>query len=146
MQDTNITFIPKIRNNNFINNRMDYHDIEFCFVLDGQVRPFINSLIAGGYIKKTGDRYYKPTDKLLELAFLPAFIQLQPEQRKFLTKNSTFTSSQLKWVFNTQMINSLMRQGLIYTDANQRFRKSEGFTDYLVEGNDIIRFKDGEGI
>lgn len=141
MLNNQIKTVPQIRNTNFISSRMDVKDIELCFIFDGKTRPFINSLVEEGYLQKTGDRYYKPTDRLLSLAFLPEKIILTTEQRRYVTRNSAFTAEQLRVVFNNQMIKWLMVNNWIYVDANQRYRKSDQFNNWLVDGEDTINFK-----
>lgn len=130
-----------IRNSNFISLHMDKQDIEHAFIFDGQTRTFINSLIAEGYLKKIGDRYYKPTEKLLDAIYLPDVFIMTADQRRYLTRNSSFTKSQLNVVFSDQIIKWLMINNWIYTDANSRYRKTEAFNDFLFEGNEAISFK-----
>ena len=120
---------------------MDKQDIEHAFIFDGQTRTFINSLIAEGYLKKIGDRYYKPTEKLLDAIYLPDVFIMTADQRRYLTRNSSFTKSQLNVVFSDQIIKWLMINNWIYTDANSRYRKTEAFNDFLFEGNEAISFK-----
>ena len=134
---------PEIRNTNFIAIRMDKKEIELAFIIpeNDTARNYILSLIGDGYLTKSGDRYYKPTLKLLDLAFIPDQIDITPETRRFLTANNALSLEQLQQVFNRHVIRKLLLIGYFFCDANMRYRKTDKMQELLAEGDDYITLK-----
>jgi len=136
-------FIPSIRNNNFIAIRMDKKEIELAFIIPNNdtTRNYILSLIGDGYLTKSGDRYYKPTIKLLDLAFIPEILPVTSDQRKFISGNTVFSLEQLQTIFNRHVIRRLLLLGYFFTDANMRYRKTDKMLEFLADGDECFILK-----
>ena len=130
-----------IRNSNFIAPVMVKRDIQSAFLFEGKVSDFIwRELIENGWIVRKSDRYFKPTEKLLDLAFLPSQIVLSEGQRRALEVSTTFAKEELVEIFeNLQIVKKLIKMNLLKVGADKRFRKSAELEHLLVEGETLIQ-------
>ena len=130
----------KIKNSNFICPRMQKIDIKKAFEFGKtSVNDFIyDVLIEEGWLKKINERYYKPTEKLLDYCFLPKIIKFNDNQLRFLAGNEEFNNSMLNNFFDPQIVKYLARQGFLLIIKNDRYKKSSKFEDFLADGEDKI--------
>jgi hypothetical protein len=135
----------EIKNAHFICNQMSAIDIAYAFGLERKaVKEYIyQKLIAGGYLHKKSDRWFKPTEKLLNLAFLPSKYTLSETQSRYLTSQTACAKEEMVSLFdgNAQIFKALVEMGYLKFGTDKRYRKSTTFEDMLVEGEDTIHFK-----
>ena len=130
----------KIKNKNFISPRMNKHDLQGCFdVGEESIHTAVyEELIPDGWIKKFNERYYRPTEQLLNAAFIPesGIVTLTDEQERFLAYNTTFTRRDLIALFddNEQIVKQMIQTGLLKLERTGTFRKSTGFEEDLSDG------------
>jgi hypothetical protein len=131
----------KIKNSNFISVRMNKHDIENAFESVTDIYS-INRLVGDGWIKKTTNRAYTPTEKLLNLVFLPPTLKLETSQLRYLSLSGWFYKKDLINCLNDndQVVKYLIRTGYLILHADKRYRKSDKFSEWLAEGNDTLFF------
>jgi hypothetical protein len=137
----------QIRNTNFISGIMTKRDIQSAFTYKGNVVDFIYKvLIEEGYLQRHSDRWYKPTEKLLDLALVPPIYEMNEMQRRFLQAHTSFTKEDLTSSFdgNQQIIKALMRRGSIKLDADRRYRLGDAFAELLADGETTITFEKEE--
>jgi len=134
----------EIKNPNFICPLMQKRDIQEAFVFQ-KGSSFVDELyklIGDGYLQKKGDRFYIPTQKLMDEAFLPknGFIVMEDHQRRFLNNNNGFYFKDLVICFgNETIVNRMIKVGYLRLENDKRYRKSSLLDDLLVEGQDIIK-------
>jgi hypothetical protein len=135
----------KIRNSNFITSQMSLRDISYTFVFKGSAKDFTyKTLIEEGYIKKHL-RYFAPTDKLLDLAFVPTFIVLDEHQRRWFTCNNNFFAKEaIEHLGEEQIFKRMVKVGMFKITTACRYRKSEGFEELLTEGETTFRLREDE--
>lgn len=130
----------KIKNPNFVSPRMNKHDIQGAFKipLKGVHDLLYKELIPEGWVKKFNERYYKPTEKLLNHVFLPdnEKLLLSDEQVRFLAYNTNFVRKDLIALFddNEQIVKRLLRIGFLMLERTGTFRKSVVFEELLSDG------------
>ena len=133
----------QIKNINFISLLMQKRDICEAFVFKtGYITDEIYALIGEGYIHRRGDRWFIPTQKLLEEIFLPkcGFITLEDHQRRYLAVNNSFYLRDLVNCFgNETIVNRLIIVGYLRLEGDKRYRKATVLEDILAEGGDIIK-------
>ena len=121
---------------------MSYKDISYAFEFEGDVESFVyDVLIMDGYVHKHSDRWFKPTDKLLDFA-LPKSITLTRDQRIFLQTHGACYRQEFVEAFdgNSQVVRGIIRKGYLCLGADKRYRKSEEFMNILADGEDVIQF------
>ena len=128
----------KIKNANFICSQMTQRDIKYAFEFECSVLDFIyKELIASGLVEKH-ERYYKPTYKLMKLAFGADKITLESHQIRKLVVNETFYISDLKELFGNQvLVDQAIESGWILQEKG-RYRKSVKLEEWLAEGEDEL--------
>ena len=139
-----------IRNKNFICKKMQIKDIKKAFKCEGKAFDYLyDVLVEQGYMRKTGDRYFSPTEKLLNEAFLPKVLVLDEFQRRYLSNSSYFYKIDLCQIFggdlvSEQIVKKLIKEGYVLLDDNKRYRKSITLEDFLAEGEDTFYWGKGE--
>lgn len=128
----------KIKNNNFICSQMTQRDIKHAFEFEGSTLDFIyTELIAPGLVEKH-ERYYKPTYKLMKLAFGTEKIKLESHQIRKLVNNERFYISDLKELLGNQvLVDQAIESGWILEEKG-RYRKSVKLEELLAEGEDEL--------
>lgn len=134
----------KIRNKNFICDKMQKRDIKEAFYFEtDDLMSEIYALIGEGYLRKEGDRFFCPTEKLLDEAFLPQSrtIFLDDVKSRFLSHNSSFYRGDLVSCFdgNERIVAALIKKGVLRLEHDKRYRKSSEFEELLAEGGDTIK-------
>jgi len=134
-----------IRNSNFINSQMSLKDISFAFERGKEtVKGYTyNTLIEHGYVRKKG-RYFVPTDKLMELAFVPDQITFHEYQRRWLNSIYKFYSEEVienAFDNNSHIFKVMVKLGMFKREQDKRYRKSEVFEDLLSEGESTFKLK-----
>ncbi|HBH11735.1 MAG TPA: hypothetical protein DDX29_01230 [Clostridiales bacterium] len=123
---------------------MQLRDINNAFVVSGSVLDYTYSvLIEGGYVRKIGGRFYEPTEKLLDEAFLPNILVLDEHQRRYLSMNQCFYRHDLVKCLddNDQIVKALIKKGYLKLDTDKRYKKSDDFNNILADGGDTINLK-----
>lgn len=126
-----------IHNSNYISPKMQLIDIKYAFdISEKNVMKFIyEELIGPGYLKKINERYYAPTQKLLNLTFLPKIFTLQEYQSRFLSYNAYFMRTDLNELLdNEHLVKQLIKLGFFCLQKNGSYSKSTKFEEALVEG------------
>lgn len=127
-----------IDNPNYISSKMQFVDIKYAFKVQNKgIMKFIyEELIGPGYLRKVNERYYAPTQKLLDLAFLPKKLVLQEYQGRYLSYNSHFSRADLIELFddNEQIVKQLIKLGFLTLQKNGNYSKSAKFEEALAEG------------
>ena len=134
----------KIKNSNFICEMMQKRDVTEAFEIDSKhALDGIYELIADGYLKKKGGRFYTPTQKLLDEVFLPkcGFINLEDHQRRYLSTANTFYFKDLVLCFsgNETIVNRMIVLGYFRLESDRRYRKGTTLEDIVAEGQDMIK-------
>jgi hypothetical protein len=123
-------------------------DIQYAFGLERKaIKTYIyEKLIANGYVTKKSDRWFKPTEKLLNLAFLPTKYIMNESQRRYLQVQTACTKEDIINLFdgNVQIFKELIKIGYFKFDSDRRYRKSEPFEEMLAEGEDTFYFRKDE--
>jgi hypothetical protein len=106
---------------------------------------FIDRLLSENLVKYNG-QFYKPTQKLLELAFLPKAIIIPKNIRQVLTHNEIFTKEELIKYFGddytADVIVFWLKEHLyIYQSSDCRYRKCDKLCELLAEGEEAINTK-----
>ena len=133
----------EVRNPNFVCSKMSKRDVSKAFTIKGKLDDFIyNTLIEDGYVRKVGDRYFSPTEALLDMVFLKDVIKIEDHHRRFLTINHLFYRNDLTTCFNEQEIKWMIRNGyLTLGSSDARYRKSTTFDELLSDGIEEIKVK-----
>jgi len=134
----------KFRNTNFINSQMSVKDITLTFEYGKiGIKDFIyHTLIEEGYLKKKA-RYFIPTEKLLDLAYVPEKLTLDEDQRRCLSVVSSFYKKEIIELLdgNKQVFKTMVKMGLLKQEPGRRYRKSEKFEEMLSDGMSTITLK-----
>ena len=133
----------KIRNTNFINSQMSVKDITLTFEYGKNIKNFIyHTLIEEGYLKKNA-RYFIPTEKLLDLAYVPEKLTLDENQRRCLGFVHSFYKKEIIELLdgNKQVFKTMLKIGLLKQEFGKRYRKSEKFEEILSDGVSTIELK-----
>jgi len=133
-----------VRNNNFICNQMGRKDVEHAFDFIGSTGDYIyDVLIERGYLKKYPG-YYKPTKKLITLAFGAKEIILESHQLRFLAVNNLFYRGELDQLFGNKHISQQAIETGWFLLQRGKYRKSVKLEEWLTEGeNKLILEKGG---
>ena len=120
-------------NQNYRNSRMSSKDV--CHAFSVKENEIYN-LIGEGFIRKV-DRFYKPTEKLLNREFLPKTISL-----KRLQRCSHLQKMEVIDLFGgdfqgRQVLKFLVRYGFLEI-VSGRYCISDSPADMLAEGEDIV--------
>jgi len=140
----------EIRNKNFICKKMQLKDITAAFEIKGKTFDYLYStLIEDDYLRKVGDRYFTPTEKLLNEAFLPKTLIVEEHQRRYLSNNAYFYRVDVITLFGgdlraEQIVKKLIKDGYILMDDSKRYRKSTHLEDFLGDGEDTFHWEKGE--
>ena len=128
----------EIHNPNYLSPKMQLIDIKYTFnIKDKGIIKFIyEELIGPGYLKKVNERYYAPTQLLLDMAFLPKKLNLQEFQARYLSYNSHFSKTDLIELFddNEQIVKQLIKIGFLSLQKNGNYSKAAKFEEALAEG------------
>jgi hypothetical protein len=123
---------------------MNKHDIANAFVFSVGTTTIaeINELIADGWLRKTANRLFSPTEKLLDEAFLPQAITLGSSQLRYLSLSNWFYKKDLVNCLNNneQIVKYLIRYGYLVLHADKRYRKSDKLIEWLTDGNNTFIF------
>jgi hypothetical protein len=103
----------------------------------------IDKLLEENLIKFSG-QYYKPTQKLLEIAFLPKEIKITKQIRQVLTQNEVFTKDELLKYFDDGYVAEaiifwLKEHTYFYQSSDCRWRKTEKINELLADGVEEIQ-------
>lgn len=133
----------EIKNTNFICTYMNVADLRGAFGLPNNktIHNYLyTTLIPDGWIKKHNERFWKPTEKLLNLAFLPEKVVFTDEQMRYLSYNLTFSRADLINIVddNEQIVKRMIKLGLILMEKGGTYRKSVAFEEHLAEGEQTI--------
>jgi len=140
----------EIRNKNFICKKMQLKDISKAFEFKGKAYDFIyNVLLEEDYLRKIGDRYFTPTEKLLDAAFLPKMLLVKEHQRRYLSNNAYFYRVDIVNLFGgnlmaEQIVKKLIKDGYLLLDDSKRYRISTHLEDFLGDGEDTFHWEKGE--
>ncbi len=139
----------KIRNKNFICNKMTKRDIVEAFCCERkQFIDDICDLISDGWITKIGDRFFHPTQKLLNIVFLPecGYIILSESQRRALSYHTTFYYGELISLFedNEVLINAMIKCNYLKLHEDKRYRKSKELEEFLIDGGDKLNINENQ--
>jgi len=128
----------QITNRNYISKRMQLIDIKGAFgVSHKSIMKFVyDELIGPGYLRKINERYYTPTQKLWDLAFLPLKLLLTEFQVRFLSYNSVFNRTDLVSLFddNEILVNKLILLNFFKLQKQGVYSKSDNFEEALADG------------
>jgi len=128
-----------LKNANFICPKMQIRDIRNAFDI-GKISPlaYTYELIGEGYLRKVSDRYYAPTEKLIEFITPPSIV-LTDHQKRYLANNTTFYWRDLETIFGNELIpKALLRIGYIKLEDSKRYKKDSRLDDLLAEGEEIL--------
>lgn len=137
-----------IRNKNFICSKMSMTDVTRAFECGKKPKEYVyDTLIEEGWIRKIGDRFFAPTEKLLNEAFLPVCVSLDENQRRYLSNNTHFYRVDLLNAFggeqtSEQIVKKLIAKGYIVLDDSKRYRKSGALEEFLADGDDTFMWND----
>ena len=127
-----------IKNKNFISSKMQIVDIKHAFGVETKgIQKFIyDELIGPGFLRKINGRYYAPTEKLLDLAWLPPMLDLTEYQARFLSYNSHFSRPDLIELLddNIQIVKQLVKFGFFMLQKNGSYSKSAKLEEALADG------------
>ena len=118
---------------------MQQVDIKKAFDIPSRVgvlRYIYDTLIENGYLVKQNERYFKPTEKLLDLAFLPDKLILNDFQSRWLSYNTSFNKHDLIVLFddNKQIIKKMIYLQYFQLQRNGSYAKSAKFEQDLADG------------
>jgi len=137
----------KVKNKNFICQRMNARDIKEAFYVDRKdFMDFVYDMIGAGYLQKVGDRYFRPTQKLIDEVLLPenGMYYIEAHQRRILSFQSSFYFNELISVFDGKeyIANAMIRFGYFKISADKRYRKTDEFAEFLADGGDTVKVKE----
>jgi hypothetical protein len=125
---------------------MQKRDIIEAFDFENKKSPIDNiyDLIGDGFLQKAGDRFYIPTRKLMELAFLPesGIILLDDNMRRYLSYNNSYYRGDLIHALgNETIVDVMITLGYFRLEGDRRYRKSPDFEQALSDGIDIVKLR-----
>lgn len=141
MEWQNLTVRPE-----YLALKMQVRDIAYAFSVEkkeSKLDFIYNVLIANGLLQKYNERYYMPTDKLLEFAFVPSFYITTKEQRRALVFQTHFTKEDLMTIFGGSlrgliMFRAMVRNGYVRLDDGKRYRIDATLGERLADGVEVI--------
>lgn len=125
---------------------MTLKDIKKAFEWSSKIslKQFIyDTLIEQGYVRKMG-RYFAPQKKLFLLAFVPEKLVLNDYQRRWFTTTNSFYGKEAIEVLdeNEQLFKHMIVLGMFKQSADKRYRKTDEFTELLIEGENTFVMKE----
>ena len=132
----------------YLTKKMQVRDLMYAFGqknLKGKLNYIYDILIANGLVTRWNERYYLPTKKLLEFAFVPAMFNTSKEQRRTLVVNGHFTKEDVITIFGgglkgETMFHALVRNGYMRQDDGRRYRITQELGERLADGLEMIPF------
>jgi hypothetical protein len=115
----------------------------FKYTRKSELLSFIDLLMEDKLVKFNG-QYYRPTQKLLQIAFLPETITIKKYYRIVLTQNEVFTKEEMIKYFGDDssaeaIIVWLKDNAFIYQSSDCRYRKADKFDELLANGVEEIQ-------
>lgn len=135
--------MKEIENKNFIAKKIQIKDIQLAFGFKGRLetnRFIYDTLIPEGYIMRHNERWFRATEKLLDLAHLPKKLILDTFQSRFLSYNTFFSKTDLVELFldNEQIVKGLIKHGYLLLQKSGNYIKSAKFEDDLAAGENVF--------
>lgn len=133
-------------NPQFLCHRMQLRDLKHAFNIgSGDTDYIYNVLIRNGLIVKHNERYFLPTDLLLDFAFVPSIYWTTKEQRRFFVFSSFFTKEDILTIFGgglkgEALFKAMIRNNYLRLDAGRRYRLAEELGERMAEGDEQITF------
>ena len=134
--------LPSIRNKNFICGQMTQKDIKKAFNFQGKAMDFVyDVLIEDGYVERH-ERYFKPTPKLINLAFGVDSFELNERALRVIASSEWFYRSEITDLFNGDkyIAEQAINEGY-FLQIRGKYRRSEKLSEYIASGENILLFK-----
>ena len=130
----------KIKNKNHFSHRMIRADLVSAIEMpsNAKTNKYIHDVLVGeGWFKKlSGGRYYEPTTKVLNAAFVPDLLELTKQQIRALSLSDGWYKPELVVILgNEHIFHQMIALGYLYQDSSRRYKKEEEFSERLVDGD-----------